>query len=117
VQSGAEASLACAPFQRWFAHQSDAARDVVSWAIERRLAVYGVDVCSDHWGRKLGGGLYELRVRRRALLLRVFFAVEQDRVVLLLGGYDKGAQPKLQSAEIARARRCLAEHRRRKDIL
>ena len=142
VQSGAETSLACAtgvptvvgmggpwrieyyadefgraPFRRWFEHQSDAARDVVSWAIERRLAIYGVDVCSDHWGRNLGGGLYELRVRRRALLLRVFFAVEQDRVVLLLGGYDKGAQPKRQSAEIARARRCLAEHRRRRNVL
>ena len=142
MQSGAEASLARtpgvptvggmgglwkieyyvdeygrAPFRRWFEDQSDHARDVVSWAIERRLAVYGTDVCSDHWGRNLGGGLYELRVRRRGLLLRVFFAVEQGRVVLLLGGYEKGAQPKRQSVEIARARRCLADHRRRREVL
>lgn len=142
MQSGAEASLACAPcvptvdgmggpwrieyyvdefgrapFRRWFEDQSDDARDVVAWAIERRLAVYGVDVCSDHWGRNLGGGLYELRARRRGLLLRVFFAVERDRVVLLLGGYDKGAQPKRQRAEIAQARRCLADHRRRREVL
>ena len=105
------------PFRRWFDQQSSPVRDVVSRAIEHRLAVYGVDVCSDHWGRHLGGGLCELRVRRRQMQLRVFFAVEQDRIVLLLGGYDKGAQPKRQTAEIARARRCLADHRRRRNAL
>jgi putative component of toxin-antitoxin plasmid stabilization module len=43
----------------------------------------------------------------------VFFAVEGNCIVLLLGGYDKGTNPspRRQDKEIKRAREVLAEHR------
>lgn len=95
-------------------------------AIEHVLAVHGIDVCAGEWGKPLGGGLYEFRVRRSlgailraagvedaqvardsSVLLRVFCTFTGARVVLLLGGYDKGRDPsaKRQQREIERARR------------
>lgn len=49
------------------------------------------------------------------VLLRVFVHFYGDRVVLLLGGYDKGRHPgaKRQQQEIARARRLLAQFKAR----
>jgi hypothetical protein len=46
------------------------------------------------------------------ILLRVFFAVEGARIVLLLRGYDKGADPsgKRQDREIKLARTRFAHH-------
>jgi hypothetical protein len=45
----------------------------------------------------------------------VFFAVCGAKIVLLLGGYDKGADPsdRRQQREIRLARRLLAEHKQR----
>ena len=47
----------------------------------------------------------------RRVLLRVFCTFHGDRVVLLLGGYDKGRDPsdKRQQKEIARARKLLKQ--------
>jgi len=49
-------------------------------------------------------------------LLRVFCHATGDRVILLLGGYDKGKDParRRQDHEIEVARRRLAEHLRRR---
>ncbi|MGH9164359.1 MAG: hypothetical protein ACRDZW_02450, partial [Acidimicrobiales bacterium] len=80
-------------------------------------------------------GLHELRVRhdadevmqmfggepstaggaRRKVLLRVFVHFYRDKVILLLGGYDKGGEPKerRQQREIAEARRLLAQFKER----
>jgi hypothetical protein len=90
-------------------------------------------VAARHWGKNLGGGLYEFRTRhtpdevlarfgfkprrkvalgdRRRLILRVFFHVHGEKVVLLLGGYDKGGQnaKSYQQAQIATARERLAD--------
>lgn len=91
-----------------------------------------MDVLATEWGKPLGQGLAEFRVRRsleaifreacasvpddvagsdRRVLLRVFCAFHGDRVVLLLGGYDKGRDPsgKRQQKEIARARKVLKQ--------
>jgi hypothetical protein len=95
-------------------------------AIEIVLAQQGIDVCRSDYGRPLGDGLYEFRVRRdestirkrkggatrgssEAVLLRFFFTVYGDRIVLLLGGYDKGDDPstRRQDREIRRARKRL----------
>jgi hypothetical protein len=100
-------------------------------AIERVLKVHGTDVCATEWGKNLGKGLYEFRVRHPAssirsmfprltdeqittptgressrILLRVFFTTYGSEVVLLCSGYDKGRDPsaKRQRAEIAKAR-------------
>ena len=140
VQSGAEASLACAPgvptvegmggpwqikyyvdengrepFWRWVDDLPQAAGRVVVNEIRTRLAQLGPDICRDHWGRNLGGGLYELRIRRHQLLLRVFFGTAHGRVVVLLGGMNKGARPKRQDAAISVARSRLAAYRERTD--
>jgi putative component of toxin-antitoxin plasmid stabilization module len=84
-------------------------------AIEEVLIPRGTDVCETEWGKNLGDGLYELRIRhtageikkmfgqgqhadvantgsaegRGAILLRVYFTTEGRKLILLLGGYDK----------------------------
>ncbi|HZL07150.1 MAG TPA: hypothetical protein VFE45_17310 [Coriobacteriia bacterium] len=61
-------------------------------------------------------GLATLAETPRAnVLLRVFCHATGDRVILLLGGYDKGsdASPRRQEREIALARRRLGDYRRR----
>ena len=97
-------------------------------AIECILEEHGIDVCRTEYGRQLGGGLFEFRlrhdertVRRKAgrpapdaaagesvdVLLRMFCHAYGDKVILLLGGYDKGEDPstRRQSREIAEARK------------
>lgn len=82
----------------------------------------------------LGEGLFEFRLRHDAaevlrsvgkearpeaggerVLLRVFCHAHGDRLILLLGGYDKGGDPspKRQQREIATARRRLTEFKKR----
>ncbi|MDA8296245.1 MAG: hypothetical protein M0004_06605 [Actinomycetota bacterium] len=110
-------------------------------AITHVLAVRGIELGRTEWLKPLGEGLHEFRVRHdaaeianmfggedaddaanavsppRAVLLRVFVHFYGDRVILLLSGYDKGADPsdKRQQREIARARKYLtAWHEQRK---
>ena len=101
-------------------------------AIGHVLAVEGVGICESEWGKALGAGLYEFRVRRslaailhsagiadaglarRPVLVRVFCAFSGNKVVLLLGGYDKLRDPsvKRQQREIAAARATLSTWKR-----
>lgn len=96
-------------------------------AIETVLQRYGIDICSGEWGKPLGEGLYEFRVRKslrtilagagleesdapgadRAVLLRVFCTFHGDKIVLLYHGYNKRKDPsaKRQQREIAKARK------------
>jgi hypothetical protein len=100
-------------------------------AIEQVLAKQGIGVCKSSWGKMLGGGLFEFRVRHTAaeirsmfggdppaqpddkegppgkVLLRAFCHAYGNRIVLLLGGYDKGEKPsaKRQQKEIETARK------------
>ena len=86
--------------------------DALVEALRLVLAERGPDVCRTEWGKPLGEGLYEFRVRHTAkeiaamfggvppggkagerVLLRVFFHAHGKRVVLLLGGYNKGKDP------------------------
>ena len=52
---------------------------------------------------------------REKVLLRVCVHFYGDKIVLLLGGYDKGRDPKekRQQREIAQARKLLAQFRER----
>jgi hypothetical protein len=98
------------------------------------LAERGPDVCWTAWGKALGEGLYEFRVRHTAkeiaamfggtppggkagerVLLRVFFHAHGERVVLLLGGYNKGKDPseRRQQREIGAARKRLDDFKAR----
>ena len=99
-------------------------------AIRHRLQKQGLALAGTACLKPLRDGLYEFRVRSTAteivriyseashlppkdtetILLRVFVSFHGDRVVLLLDGYDKAADPspKRQQREIAGARKLLA---------
>jgi hypothetical protein len=109
-------------------------------ALERILAYDGPEVANNSGrGRRLGKGLYEFKIglpaaqtadlfpgrdgesepegpAKERTCLRVFFAVEDGRLLLLLAGYDKGADDgrRRQAQEIEIARRRLATHRERR---
>lgn len=97
------------------------------------LARQGPDVCETEFGKPLRDGLYEFRLRHseseiltrvrpdlaakiaqagsatEKILLRVFFHPYGDKILLLIGGYDKGENPskRRESAEIHEARKLL----------
>ncbi len=88
-------------------------------ALRTILSEYGVGVCGTPYGKQLGAGVSEFRVRRETpsgrILLRVFFHAYGQKRILLLSGYDKGADPsdRRQQKEIRRARQLLREFRDR----
>ena len=122
------------PVETFLAGLDSTKRLAVIAAIEQVLAKQGIGVCRSSWGRMLGGGLFEFRVRHTAaeirqmfggdppsgradnegppgkVLLRVFCHAYGNRIVLLVGGYDKGKHPstKRQQQEIETARKRLA---------
>lgn len=104
-------------------------------AIEQVLARYGIDICTGEWGRPLGDGLYEFRVKKslkailkfagiehdkpgadRTVLLRVFCTFHGSKVVLLFHGYAKKRDPsaRRQQKEIKKAARTLREWKSRR---
>ena len=119
------------PVRRWLAEElTRTQRFALGQAMREQLQAKGVGVCATAYGKQLGKGLFEFRLRRDSsalappgslpdgssrILLRVFCHAYGDRVVLLLGGYDKGADPspRRQGKEIAIARDRLADWRRR----
>jgi hypothetical protein len=62
-----------------------------------------------------GGELPTTKPAGERVLLRVFVHFYGDKVILLLGGYDKGADPKprRQQREITLARRMLIQFKAR----
>lgn len=86
-------------------------------AVQGVLSQQGIGVCGTPYGKHLGQGLAEFRIRRDSdrgpVLLRVFFHAHGDHKILLLSGYDKGADPteRRQQKEIRRARGLLREFR------
>jgi hypothetical protein len=96
------------------------------------LAERGLDVVETEYGKPLGGGLYEFRLRWTAaevrnkagrvsdpaaaksenIKLRVFFCTAGRKIILLLSGYDKGRDTsgRRQDREIARARKLMTAH-------
>jgi hypothetical protein len=94
--------------------------------IIRLLEIHGIDLGSTPWLKALGDGLFEARVRHDAatieglaghepaaglptqkkILLRLFVHFYGDKVILLLHGYDKGANDsqRQQDKEIQEAR-------------
>lgn len=114
----------------WLRGLSLRKKQVLGTAMQEVLQHLGVGVCKTEFGKQLGGGLFEFRLRRdpgsiidekgrrlppESILLRVFCHAYGDKVVLLLGGYDKGEDPspKRQQQEIEEARRRLVAWKRR----
>ncbi|MCP3426662.1 hypothetical protein NBM05_11780 [Rothia sp. AR01] len=124
-------------FERFFRGLGEYEQAVLVAAVQNVLEPLGTDMCRSEWGKPLGGGLYEFRVRRslrtllrefapqeagrfddvgdRPVLLRVFCTFHGRRVILLLGGYDKNRDPSKRRQErgIKAARRELAQWKRR----
>jgi len=107
------------PVLRWIkAELTVRQRRALGYALFRLLQRYGVGVCDTEFGRQLGGGLFEFRLRLtpsrdgEAAVLRVYCHATRGRVILLLGGHDKSRRPgrKHQDREIALARRRLREY-------
>lgn len=123
------------PVLRWLREElTPTQRRAIGVALREILEVEGVGVCRGAYGRQLGEGLFEFRLRNDAaeilrsvgkaardepqaerILLRVFCHAHGDRLILLLGGYDKGADPsrRRQQREIAEARSRLIDYRQR----
>lgn len=125
-------------FERFFDRLGEYEQAVLIAAVENILEPYGIDICQGEWGKALGQGLYEFRIRRslrtilrehgrscpeeglerfaeRPILLRVFCTFHGAKIVLLLGGYDKGKDPspKRQEKEIRQARKQLKKWKRK----
>lgn len=123
------------PYRTFIDDLSDFKFVALDAAIKQVLSVRGLDLVRTEWLKALGEGLHEFRIRHDAdeisrmfggdpaeaalpkevVLLRVFVHFYGDKVVLLLGGYDKGENPNdgHQRQEIAEARKLLAQFKER----
>jgi putative component of toxin-antitoxin plasmid stabilization module len=121
------------PCREWADDLSPQKRAAFIEAVRLVLARRGLGVVESEYGKALGGGLYELRVRWSAaeirhkvqglspdnvgkapekIMLRVFFCTSGRKIILLMSGYDKAkdASDRRQEREIAKARRLLRAH-------
>src|SRR5215469_13250942 len=79
------------PVRDWIKDElSPVDRRTVGAAMREILQEHGISVCGTHFGRQLGDGLFEFRLREEGLLVRVFCHAYGRRVILLLGANDKG---------------------------
>ena len=94
------------PVRDWLRSLSRAKKQVLGSAMREVLQELGIGVCGTQFGKQLGKGLFEVRLRQKTgdvgtdkngnklppqeILLRVFCHAHGDRLILLLGGYDKG---------------------------
>ncbi len=103
------------PCLEWIRGLDARKRRVLGTALREILQQQGIRVCGSPFGKQLGGGLFEFRLREENLLLRVFCHAHGSQIVLLLSGYDKGEDPggRRQQREIAEARKRLAAWRQR----
>jgi hypothetical protein len=106
----------------WLRSLSLTKKQVLGSAMGQVLQRLGIGVCATEFGKQLGQGLFEFRLRQKPgdvqnvkrekklppeeILMRVFCHAHGDRLVLLLGGYDNGEDPspKRQNKEIEEAR-------------
>jgi hypothetical protein len=124
------------PVEKWMESDlTDIELAALLAGLQHVLSHRGIDVCRSEWGKQLGEGLFEFRIRHTAaeiermfanatdavqakkerVLLRVFCHAYGAKIVLLLNGYDKGADPsaKRQQREITLARKRLDEFKAR----
>ena len=117
-----------APVLRWLREELSAQKKrALGTAMNEILQHLGPDVVETNFGRALGQGLFEFRLDQdvkqilarkgkqpksrdmaggESILLRVFCHAHGDKIILLLGGYDKGERPSRshQQSQIAIAR-------------
>lgn len=120
-----------APFATWLMKADPYDQAVAIKVLEKVVQPLGMNICSTEWGKALGGGLYEIRIRtslhgaetwgetdpepandsnhNRTVLLRIFTTFHGTKIVLLFNAYNKGKDPseKRQGKEIKKARKHL----------
>lgn len=121
------------PVLRWLREDITARkRRALGTAMNNVLQELGIEVCGTEFGRHLGRGLFEFRLRgadlakvvpaagepdaaEAKMLLRVFCHAHGDKLILLVGGYDKGedTSARRQDKEIAVARKRLKDWQNR----
>ena len=114
------------PVRRWLREElTRTQRLVVGTAMREVLEEECLNVCGTEFGKHLGQGLFEFRVRgqlsefvgttpapsEEKILVRVFCHAHGEKLILLLAGYDKLATPSKshQNEQIKLARRRLTE--------
>jgi hypothetical protein len=124
------------PVEKWIDGLSDQKAEAVIVALQEVLAINGINLASSAWLKPLGSGLYEFRIRHstseiqgmykvanralmggaEAILLRIFLAFEGERVIVLLGAYNKGKNDSqsFQQKQIEVARKRLRDWKRRR---
>ena len=60
------------PFAAWFGKLNEYEQAVVDAVIENIVAPLGMNICDTEWGKPLGGGLYEVRIRRTLSAIRTW---------------------------------------------
>jgi putative component of toxin-antitoxin plasmid stabilization module len=119
------------PCREWADGLSPIKKAAFTAGVEVVLAKLGTNVAATEFGKALGGGLYELRIRQtaaqirqrvaglppddfgdyppEAILLRVFFCTAGHKIILLMSGYDKAEEPgpRRQNREIGNARKLM----------
>jgi putative component of toxin-antitoxin plasmid stabilization module len=121
------------PCREWAEGLSPTKKAAFLAALEVVLIPQGINVASNEFGKSLGGGLYELRIRQtateirqrvaalssgevdyppEAVLLRIFFCTAGRKLIMLMSGYDKGenSSERRQNREIENARRLMRAH-------
>jgi hypothetical protein len=127
--------------REWMDDLTPTKRRALTAALEQILEVEGINVCSTEYGKNLGGGLFEFRLRKNLdeilgrarqterekkkerkkkkkgerVLLRLFCHAYGAKKILLISGYDKGKDPsdRRQQQEIASAHKLLDQFKRR----
>ena len=121
------------PVRRWMREElTKEQRRALGRAMLDYLQELGPAVVGTNWGKPLGKGLFEFRLdqtyeqlagrqgsakaggqNKERILLRVFCHAHGERLVLLLGGYDKGRRPsrRYQQEQIQLAVKRLKEWR------
>ncbi len=126
------------PVLEWLRRLTPSKRRAIGVAMFEILQYEGPQVVGTNFGKGLGGGIFEFRLDQDAaqilarkgkrarpepaetakILLRVFCHAHGDRIVLLLGAYDKGERPssRHQQAQIELARTRLREWKARQKV-
>lgn len=60
------------PFAVWFGKLDQYEQAVVDAVIENIVKPLGMNICDTEWGKPLGGGLYEVRIRRTLSAVRTW---------------------------------------------
>lgn len=124
------------PVLEWLRSLDPVKRRTMGVALFEVLQHFGIDVCETEFGKQLGRGLFEFRVRQTAgeilartghhkqsrrepakvdILLRAYCHAYGDKMILLVAAYDKGkdSSRKREDSEIKLARRRLADFQQR----